>query len=298
MDGMLRTPSYRGSITQIARKPGNTDVDPSVRIAISNLQNQIQALYDALNQAIANINSNGDSTGSTGIKTIQPSLMVLTNKSGSGRNLGDVVIFDAGNTGAFTTTTTQGDERVMGVIASDSPDGSVDAIAVDAQGYVCIAGRSKVRVDADIAAIAVGDYLIASTTAATARKALSPYDAGIFARALESKASGIGVISCEIFPAAIEQNARCAIQQAFDKLSYDLTGAITGFSGYVLSAISWRSADMSVLIERESYRYSADGNLVSSTWSGYDVAGTGVSTLHQTLNYSGELVESIVGEIA
>lgn len=183
---------------EIARARNRDDLDGSVQMAIQSLRSQISGLYERLQELESNIVSDYDSEGD---RADQPAhnTAQLTNKSGASRNKGDVVILDTSNDKAFATTTSANSEDVIGVVLSDSTDGSADAVAADALGLVCIGGRCKVNVDADAAAISRGDYLTTHTTACYARKATDEYDAGIFARALEAKASGTGTISCLVF---------------------------------------------------------------------------------------------------
>ena len=100
----------------------------------------------------------------------------LTNKSGAERSAGDVVIQDASNDSAFTTTTTVRDPKVIGVVA--------ETIAADATGLVQADGVCSVTVDGPTSR---GAWLVTSTTAAKATPKTAFY-AGSFARALTSTA--------------------------------------------------------------------------------------------------------------
>jgi hypothetical protein len=82
----------------------------------------------------------------------------LTNKSGSNLTAGAVIIFDGSNDNAFTTTTTELDRRVLGVITED--------IDNEATGNVLVAGIASVQV---LGTVARMEALITSTTAGKAK---------------------------------------------------------------------------------------------------------------------------------
>jgi hypothetical protein len=112
----------------------------------------------------------------------------LTNKSGLDRIAGDVVSFDTANASAFTTTTYLQDLRVMGVVKS--------AIANNASGPVYTGAGKVCTVNVDAAAIAIGQFLISSTTAGYATGGSYFREPGVFAIALSSKAAGsIGTVT-------------------------------------------------------------------------------------------------------
>lgn len=107
-----------------------------------------------------------------------PNLIItLTNKSGDARVAGEVVIVDTGNADSFTTTVSEGDTGVVGVV--------MESIANGAAGLVCISGYCEVLVDE---AVAIGEYMEASTTAGQA-EGEAARASGTFARALTAAAS-------------------------------------------------------------------------------------------------------------
>jgi len=106
----------------------------------------------------------------------------MKNTSAAQRVAGDVVVFKAGVAAGdeFTTTTTLGDDHVLGIVA--------ETIAVDAYGYVQVAGKTTVlKGSNDKGDIAIGDFLCASDTAVEAVKAGALDTA--FAIALEALAA-------------------------------------------------------------------------------------------------------------
>jgi len=134
----------------------------------------------------------------------------LTNKSGSSRSVGDVVIVDSSNDSAFTTTTTADAANVLGVV--------MDTIANNAAGRVAVAGLVTVNVQGNVTR---GNYLSTSTTAGRAKDAGSAKTTATFAVAMTSYAGGgAGTVSAIILP---------AIQVASASASGDLK-AIAGSS--------------------------------------------------------------------
>ena len=274
----------------------NEDIDPAVRVQLASLQAQLNALQNSVLQQIQDmINNNSDNEGNPGQSVGQggPAEMMLTNKSGAARNLGDVIVADTSTATAFTTTTTMNNESVIGVVATDSADGTSDAVAIDADCRVRVRGRCKCYVDADAAAISIGDYLITHTTAGYARKAQSVLCPGIFARALEAKASGTGRIIVELNPYMEFRNY--PESQAFDfKPGYDLDGSVTGFSGYLMSAASRRVSATGDYIQHDTYHYNVSGLLQSSYQSSYNVDGTGAATLKYAITYAAGMLDEII----
>lgn len=114
--------------------------------------------------------------------------VLLTNKSGAGRSVGEVVVQDTGNDSAFTTTTTEGNGAVIGVVAQD--------LAADAQGYVQDRGICSVEVDA---ATTRGQYLVTSTTAGKATPK-SDMQVGVFAVALTAVGAAGSVTAMLLTP--------------------------------------------------------------------------------------------------
>jgi len=108
----------------------------------------------------------------------------VTNKSGSQRATGDVVVLPSGTTAnSFTTTTTEGASDTIGVVLFSFVGGSkVSYIENESDGYVAInGGRHEVTTTTSAT---VGDYLITSTTAGKA-KPVSNYEPNAFARVME-----------------------------------------------------------------------------------------------------------------
>jgi len=108
----------------------------------------------------------------------------LTNRSGSSREAGDVVIIDTNNDNSFTTTTSEGSVLVLGVVLETIANLTTGLVATG--GYV---GSVKVT-----GATVRGDYLKTSTTVLKAVP--STFKQGIFAIALSNHAS---VVSAYIF---------------------------------------------------------------------------------------------------
>lgn len=111
----------------------------------------------------------------------------FTNKSGSQRVLGDVVITDINNDDSFTTTTISGNPKILGVVGA--------TIANDASGKVITGGYiSVITVDA---ACARGSFLKSSSTSGKATP-VSNFQIGCFAVAMSSSA-GPGSVSALLF---------------------------------------------------------------------------------------------------
>jgi len=116
------------------------------------------------------------------------------NKSGGALSLGAVVIVDSGNAGSFTTTTRQGDPRVLGVI--------VDAtIASNGAGRVAAYGPvATLNVQGNVA---IGDFLECSTTVGRARSNGAGRSPGTFAIATSAYSGGsAGTVSAMLLSAA------------------------------------------------------------------------------------------------
>ena len=113
------------------------------------------------------------------------SVSSLTNGAGIELNNGDVVVFKSGEDRTVTTTTTEKDLGIAGVVQ--------DAIAVGEVGPVATFAGHIVQVNCDSVAVSKGDYLIASTTAkyATPTKTKTP---ACFAKALTAKGTGTGQV--------------------------------------------------------------------------------------------------------
>ena len=182
------------AVRTLVQKTAQQDIDPSLRLAMTSIQRQINSLYEQIAATAA-----ATAEAQESYATINNNVITLTNKSGGAVNNGDVVIWQATDE-SFTTTTTKDNENVIGVVYSDSSDGVADAIEDEADGLICIFGQANVNCDtAAGGAISVGDYLITTTAAGTAQKAESTNDTGIFAMALEALPSGTGTIYCILF---------------------------------------------------------------------------------------------------
>jgi len=112
------------------------------------------------------------------------------NKSGGSLVAGDVVVVDATNDEAITTTTQAGDNTVIGVVG--------ETIANNAQGRLYPPGAVvTVKVTG---AVTRGHYLDTSTTAKLARDAGVVLARGVFAMALSSAAGpGAGTVTAMLF---------------------------------------------------------------------------------------------------
>lgn len=99
---------------------------------------------------------------------------VLTNKSGGTVNAGDVVVADTTNDNSFKTTTTDGDQTVLGIVA--------ETVAADATGVIIYSGLMDVQVTGSVTR---GQFLKSSTTAKKAT-AGSTKSIASFAIALEA----------------------------------------------------------------------------------------------------------------
>ncbi len=114
----------------------------------------------------------------------------LTNQSGVQRVAGDVVIQDTANNSSFTTTTTEADGKIIGVVA--------ETIAAAAAGLVQVYGVCTVTVDA---ATARGQFLVTSTTAGKATPKTA-FQNGVFAVALTA-VGGAGSVTALLLPTGL-----------------------------------------------------------------------------------------------
>ena len=115
--------------------------------------------------------------------------LTLTNRSGSARTQGDLVIVDTTNDESFTTSTASNTKTIIGVVD--------EAIGITSNGRVVVEGYA--RAVKTLGTSARGDYLYHSTTAATAAHlAGSTPDAGAFGYVLDG---GAGTLTTAlIFP--------------------------------------------------------------------------------------------------
>lgn len=117
----------------------------------------------------------------------------LTNKSGGSLEAGDVVIWDASNDQAVTTTTTAGSTKVAGVVMA--------TVANDADGRVALLGVVTVKVQGNVTR---GNFLRTSTTAKRAEDAGTVKASGTFAVALTAYSGGAaGSVIALLMPSTI-----------------------------------------------------------------------------------------------
>jgi len=118
--------------------------------------------------------------GENGTWTTQKTVLRMKNNSGGERSEGETAVWDTSTSGnQFTTTTTQGDDKVVGMI--------METIANGQWGYILVLGKTtklKVNGTTDIAA---GDLLGTFTSAGIAMKAAAGDMA--FAMSLEAYAT-------------------------------------------------------------------------------------------------------------
>ena len=112
-------------------------------------------------------------------RPISLTLVRLTNKSGTSRSAGDVGIIDSANASSFTTTTTAANTAGKVIV--------IETIANDAVGLVAIAGGIQSTKTTGV--VAIGDFLITSTTA-TRASAVASQQIGVFAVALTASGGG------------------------------------------------------------------------------------------------------------
>lgn len=133
-------------------------------------------------------------------------MLYWKNKSAGTLTSGAVVIQSTGTAKAFTTTTTEADPGVVGVIPQIDTDpgnhvGTLadQSIAANALGWVQFVGDiATVNV---VGAVSIGDFLAASTTAGRAKSMGTVWQRGVFARATSAAAGpGNGTVSAALFP--------------------------------------------------------------------------------------------------
>jgi len=190
----MGTTSLNRQIQLIMETGGKDPALAALLLRLTDLQSQINAIREEITNARIDANSQTDSEGNTTAGISAPSLARLTNKSGAGRNNGEVVIQHAAHAESFAVTSAANNEAIIGCVYSDSPDGVADAIDDDAAGLICVGGKCSCLVNADVGAISIGDPLVSHTVAGYAKKGADWYAVGVFAIALEAKASGTGTI--------------------------------------------------------------------------------------------------------
>lgn len=129
-------------------------------------------------------------------------MALLTNKSGGSVESYDVVVLDTGTNSAFTTNTTAGAYKRIGVVpqnvTSSPPAAATKTIANDEAGWVQVSGVATAQYDGG--AISRGEYMQLSSTAkkldgtGTVQGATTTIPAGTVALALEANASTSGTV--------------------------------------------------------------------------------------------------------
>ena len=206
----------------------------------------------------------------------------LTNRSGSSREAGDVVIIDTNNDNSFTTTTSEGSVLVLGVVLETIANLATGLVATG--GYV---GSVKVT-----GATVRGDYLKTSTTVLKAVP--STFKQGVFAIALSNDASVVSAYIFGLFGAAsgtvvtnlnAEQHngLKVKVIEIGDWNMYDSGGGsgsdnILVNHGLTLSNI--RSIDVLVRDDSNAFYYPLDITSMASTIAdGYTKIGSSSVTL-------------------
>jgi len=122
---------------------------------------------------------------------------VLTNRSGAQRAVGDVMIQDTGNDSSTTSTTTESDPKVIGVVGETTNDAATGL-------HQNRGPMASVKVTG---AVSRGDYLVTSTTAVTAKSCGTVWTTGVFAIALTSAAGpGAGTVTALLLPRGLDSN--------------------------------------------------------------------------------------------
>jgi len=124
-------------------------------IALSTLNEEFNEIIDS--KTISKLNKGGSFATSIDLKNV-------SNTSGGALAVGDVVVHKSAASGdEVTTTTTQGDDKVCGML--------LDALADDADGKLLIEGKTKLLKVNGTTNIAVGDFLCTYTVAGISAKA-------------------------------------------------------------------------------------------------------------------------------
>lgn len=123
------------------------------------------------------------------IASVEPN---MTNRSGGSVDDGTVVINDISNDNSFKTTTTDNDDRMLGVVR--------ETIANLSNGRVATSGICTVKVQGNVTR---GNYLAASTTAGRAKDGGTLKSTSTFAVALTAySGGGAGTVTALLLPAA------------------------------------------------------------------------------------------------
>lgn len=127
-----------------------------------------------------------------GNNALMPIGLRFSNASGGTVAANRVVTLATGASSSFTTTTTANDPTVLGV--------TLASIGNAAEGPVAVWGITTV--DCTAAAIAVGDYLVSSTSAGLCQSGGTVPVSGAFGRATTDKAVGVGSVRVLLHNAA------------------------------------------------------------------------------------------------
>jgi hypothetical protein len=295
-------------VAQIAQSSGRNEIDATVMMAIKNLQSQMSGIYKLLADVKKSDNYKSGPEGSPLPANGAPTTVPLINRSGSGRNGGEVVVWYPACSESFTVTTTANDAAVAGVVYADSSDGVSDAIADGESGLICVGGPADVLVDAAAGAILPGDYLVSHTVAGYAAKAVTRDAPGVFAIALEGRASGTGAVAALIVASALANSEALESLISYDRAffqrggccvpHYDADGTATGFSGFVTSASLWNTSAMSRLAAHWMYGYDLSGRVTSAVHSVYCPDGAELATIRKIIEYQQENISRIIAEIS
>ncbi len=144
----------------------------------------LQAIQDGIQEHEHTLDGGQGATNGDA-NPIKATFVKMSNNGGSDLTAGTVVVIDTTMDNAFTTTTTQDDTKVCGVLAQD--------VASGAEGWVQVSGIADVNVDGSTTAIARGDLISTYTTAGVGGKAGTPAIGSILGKALQ-EASGTATI--------------------------------------------------------------------------------------------------------
>lgn len=294
-------------IQQVVQSTTGPKVDSWTMLAIQSIQAQLSSLRNAVNAAQQQAGSSNDSYAvANALGDLRPLIIEMTNKSAGALYNGDVVVYDVANPNAVTTTTTGGDDSVIGAIGSDAKTRMsglslifISAVAgVNSAVGVNVGGRGNVRVNTVGARpIAIGDLLKPDITARHACRAIEG-ETGVFARALQPMSAEHTevVIDALILP-PVEQPNEPEGQPFVFVLNYDTDGSATGFSGFLMDETYYRDATLSTKIRAEHHHYSANGNVVSTLISAFNVDGSGSHMINQTMEYQAGLLSKIIQDL-
>jgi hypothetical protein len=296
-------------VEQIARNSGRAETESAVQTALTGLRAQIQALYLMIAEMRTAANEPRDEKGEPAPSAPDTAVVAaMTNRSGAGMNHGDVVALHGAAGGAFDAAAQAGDMSALGVLCSDSKDGTSAAAPDGEIGEVCLCGRIDATADADAAPISPGDYLVAAAERGRAERASEATEAGAFAVALEGRGSGVGPVAVFVTgpvpwaareASALKSHSRARFERdGFLVPQYDDDGSITGFSGYVAGATLWADESMERMVARRTLGYDASGLLSGYTHSVWDASGAPVATIVRTIETQHQRVASIISEIS